>query len=277
VVFLYFVLAAFTAAQEPNGTIEGVVRDQQGGFIPGALIVATNKSTKKASTQTTNEHGRYLIQSLPAGAYEVKVSLLGFQTIVRDPVVVETGVRTAAANFDMVVGEVSAEITVDGLSPLLLDDSAAVGGTLRREFIEGLPLNGQNAVQLANMGSPGVREGRRSFNRSFVDFDGAILGGIGALSRQTTDGISTMAIGNGGSVMDSPLDAVQEARVSSVNWDLSVGLTMTGVYSAVTRSGGNDFHGSASYFFRGHNLSAYPALARDPANPDPFFKGLRLT
>ena len=67
-------------------------------------------------------------------------------------------------------------------------------------------------------------------------------------------------------------EAVQEFQVSTVNFDLSTGITLSGAINVVTRSGGNDLHGAVFYFFRDHNLAAYPALNRDPANPDPFFQ-----
>jgi hypothetical protein len=67
-------------------------------------------------------------------------------------------------------------------------------------------------------------------------------------------------------------DVVQEFQISTVNFDLSTGLTFTGAINVATRSGGNVPHGSAFYFFRDHRLSAYPALRRDPANQDPFFQ-----
>jgi hypothetical protein len=81
-----------------------------------------------------------------------------------------------------------------------------------------------------------------------------------------------MAVGNGGSSMGFSQEVVQEFQTSTVNFDLSTGLTAAGVINVVTRSGSNDFHGAAFYFFRDHTLSAYPALNRDAANPDPFFQ-----
>lgn len=64
---------------------------------------------------------------------------------------------------------------------------------------------------------------------------------------------------------------MQEFQVQTVNFDLATGLTGAGAVNVVTRSGGNELHGSGFFFFRDHNLSAYPALRREPSNPDPFF------
>lgn len=81
-----------------------------------------------------------------------------------------------------------------------------------------------------------------------------------------------MAVGNGGSAMGLSQEVVQEFQISTVSFDLSTGLTDGATINVVTRSGGNDLHGTGFYFFRDHKLAAYPALNRDPANPDPFFQ-----
>src|SRR5260370_26388124 len=67
-------------------------------------------------------------------------------------------------------------------------------------------------------------------------------------------------------------EVVEEFQLSSVNYDISTGVTASGSVNIVTRSGGNDFHGGGFFFFRDHTLAAYPALKRDPTNPDPFFQ-----
>src|SRR5260370_9513332 len=81
-----------------------------------------------------------------------------------------------------------------------------------------------------------------------------------------------MAVGNGGSSMGFSQEVVQEFQISSVNFDLTTGLTDGASLNVFTRSGSNDLHGMALYFFRDHHLAAYPALKRDPANPNPFFQ-----
>jgi hypothetical protein len=86
------------------------------------------------------------------------------------------------------------------------------------------------------------------------------------------DGGSVMAIGTGGTPFGMSQEAVQEFQASSVNFDLSTGVTASGSINIVTRSGSNDFHGGGYFFLRDHNFAAYPALKRDPTNPNPFFQ-----
>src|SRR2546427_211421 len=83
---------------------------------------------------------------------------------------------------------------------------------------------------------------------------------------------ATVEFGNGGSAMGFSQEAVEEFQVSTVNFDLSTGATASGAVNVATRSGSNQLHGSGFLFFRDHHLSAYPALHRNPFNPDPFFQ-----
>jgi hypothetical protein len=81
-----------------------------------------------------------------------------------------------------------------------------------------------------------------------------------------------MQVFNGGSAMNFSQEVVEEFQLTSTNYDLATGMTASGAVNIVTRSGGNEYHGGGFYFFRDHNLAAYPALQRDSINPDPFFR-----
>ena len=71
--------------------------------------------------------------------------------------------------------------------------------------------------------------------------------------------------------MNFSQEVVKEFQLSAANFDLSTGITSVGAINMVTRSGGNQFHGSGYFFFRDHNMSAYPGLRRNPLALDPFF------
>ncbi len=101
---------------------------------------------------------------------------------------------------------------------------------------------------------------------------GSPVGQNGRATRVTVDGGSIMEVGNGGVAMGFSGEVVQEFQVSTANFDLSTGATASGAVNIATRAGSNELHGSGFYFFRDHSLSAYPALHRDPFNPDPFFQ-----
>src|SRR5260370_22374596 len=185
---------------------------------------------------------------------------------------VEAGAPTTA-HFDLRVGEVSESVTVDAASPQLHYDSHGVGGLIAHSQIQTLPLNGRSFLELANL-EPGVQPPfRGADNRTFVPVLGAPGGGnAGRGTRVTIDGGSIAIIGGGPSVMGFSKEVVQEFQISTVSFDISTGRTYEGAVNVVTRSGGNDVHGTGVYFFRDHKLAAYPALKRDPVNPDPFFQ-----
>jgi hypothetical protein len=268
--FLFFFLVGFACAQSPTGTIAGVVRDASGAAVVGARVKAKSVTTAFVRTAVTSEEGDYSFPALLTGKYEVSVEAPGFQGMAR-PVSVEAG-ATTTADFVLRVGDVSESVIVDGTTPQIRYDSHTVGGVVTRSQIENLPLNGRSFLELAKL-EPGAQPpSRASSNRIFVPVLGAPGGNNGRGTRVTVDGGSVMAVGNGGSAMGFSQEVVQEFQIATANFDLSTGLTFSGAINVVTRSGSNDLHGAAFYYFRDHKLAAYPALNRNPANPDPFFQ-----
>ncbi len=260
-------MAVCALAQSPTGTIAGVVRDPSGAAAAGAQVKLTSQATGFAWTAVTAEQGDFSFPSLLAGEYEVNVEAPGFQRMVR-AATVEAG-ATTTTDFALRVGEVTESITVDAAAPQMHYDSHTVGGVITRNQIDDLPLNGRSFLELAKL-EPGVQPPVRGVNnRIFVP----VLGlQNGRSTLVTVDGGSIMAVGQGASSMGFSQEVVQEFQVATVNFDLSTGITAGASINVVTRSGGNDLHGSGFYFFRDHKLAAYPALNRDAANPDPFFQ-----
>ena len=108
-------------------------------------------------------------------------------------------------------------------------------------------------------------------NRTILPVLGATAANVGG-ARFTVDGGSVTAMALGGSQMGFSQEGLQEFQVSTVNFDLAAGMTDAGSINVVTRGGGNQPKGTLFYFFRDHNLAAYPVLVRDPNNPHPFFQ-----
>ncbi|MBV8906558.1 MAG: TonB-dependent receptor, partial [Acidobacteriia bacterium] len=265
-----FVLAAVASAQVPTGTIAGAVRDPSGAAVSGARLTVVNAATKIARTETTSEQGDYSFPSLPPGDYELTVQADRFRSLAR-AASVEAGAVTTA-DFDLSLGDVQESLTVQSSSPQIQFESHAVAGVISGSEIENLPLNGRNFLELAKL-EPGVQPpARTSGNRTFIPILGAPGGPSGSGTRVTVDGGSIMTPGTFAAAMGFSQELVQEFQVATADFDLSTGITFSGAINVATRSGGNDLHGAAFYFFRDHTLSAYPALQRTPANPDPFFQ-----
>jgi hypothetical protein len=261
--------AGICVAQVPTGTIVGTVHDSAGGVMRGAQVRTASRATGQVRSTTTGESGEYSLPALVPDAYEVSVEAAGFQRIAR-AAMVEAGGATKV-DFVMQVDNVTAEVSVEAASPRLHYDSASVSGLVTGDQIQGLPLNGRGFLELGKL-EPGVLPPTASNrNRTVVSVLAGPASNIGG-PRFTVDGGSVTSIALGGSQIGFSQDAVREFQVSTVNFSLAAGMTDTGAINVVTRTGNNDLHATAFYFFRDHHLTAYPTLDRDPANPRPFFR-----
>jgi hypothetical protein len=260
-------------AQAPTGVIAGVVTDSSGAAIPAVHVVVTNKDTGLERSAATTPSGDYSAPALPVGVYKVIAEAEGFQRLVKEDVVVEAG-NTTTFNMTMKAGKISETVTVSGAeAPQMRNDSITIGGVITRLQIASLPLNGRSALNLSTLEPGALQPTRSSNNRTLVTLLGAPAGQGGGRTLVTVDGGSVMEIGNGGSAMGFSQEVVQEFQISTVNLDLSTGMTASGTITIVTRSGTNQWSGSAFMFFRDHTLSAYPGLEREREfNPDPFFQ-----
>lgn len=269
------VLAALLAtvsarAQAPTGAIAGGVTDPSGTPVAGARLRLIHSTSGLTRNLKTSDEGDYSAAALPPGTYHVTAEADGFGLLERTAIV-ETG-ATTTINLMLQVGALSEQVSVGAAAPLMQHEHHQVGGLVGRSQIEDLPLNGRNFLELAKL-EPGVQSpARAGSNRTFVPALGQPVGNNGRGTRVTVDGGSIMAVGNGGSAMGFSQEVVQEFQVATVNFDLTTGLTSGAAINVTTRSGGNEVHGTGVYFFRDHQLSAYPALKRDAANPDPFFQ-----
>jgi hypothetical protein len=255
-------------AQAPAGSIAGIVYDSSGAVIPKAVITLTEKQTGAVRSLLTGADGSYNAPSLPAGTYQVKASMPGFRTLVREAIV-QTGAATAV-DMHLELGQAEEVVTVESATAQLEYSSNAIGGVITRQKIQELPLNGRNFLNLAFL-EPGVTVGPGTTSQYNSLFSVSVLGGDSGKTAITVDGGNIRNSIEGDTGMNFSQEVVQEFQVSSVNFDLSTGITSVGSVNVVTRSGGNEFHGSGYFFFRDHNMSAYPGLVRNALSPDPFF------
>jgi hypothetical protein len=270
--WLFVVLAAVAGAQAPTGTVAGLVTDSSGGALVGARITITNRETSQSRAIVSSDTGSYSVTALRPGQYAIVVEAPGFKRAERD-VTVEAG-TTTAADVTLEIGSVTESVTAIAALPLLHREDHEVSGVVTRLQIEALPLNGRNFLDLAKL-EPGVTAPTRGTNnRVFVPVLGSGLQTsprIGS-TRVTVDGASVAALGTIGASLQVSQEVVQEFQIATVNFDPATSLTTNGAVNIVTRSGNNDHHGAGVFLYRDHNLAAYPGLARDPTNPDPFFR-----
>jgi hypothetical protein len=262
----FVLVVGFAFAQGPTGIIVGTVTDQSGAVIQNATVTITNKGTSIARAVTANADGLFSAPALPSGEYDVRVEMQGFRTVVRDATV-QTG-ETTTVNLSMSLGSTQEVVTVEAASAQINYESHAVQGVIQRQSIEELPLNGRSFLQLAAL-QPGVTISAGSTSTYNALIYVTTLGQ--AKSSMTVDGgiINNEVLGSWNSVSQNfSQELVQEFQLSSVNFDLSTGNSVGSGINIVTRSGSNAFHGSGYFYFRDHNMAAYPGLKRpcDPSN-----------
>ena len=263
-------VATVALAQAPTGIITGTVTDESGAVVPNATITITDKATGSARSLTSNAAGLYSAPALPAGDYEVRVEVQGFRTAVRDATLVVGS--TTTVNIPMTLGGTKDIVTVEAASAQINYESHAIEGVVERKTIQELPLNGRSFMQLASL-EPGVTITPGTTAQFNTLFTVSVLG-AGNHTVFTVDGgnISDNIDTSGGiSSMNFSQETVQEFQLSSANFDISTPIAAGGAINIVTRSGSNEFHGSAYFFYRDHNMAAYPNLVRDPTDSSPFF------
>ncbi|MBX9602534.1 MAG: carboxypeptidase regulatory-like domain-containing protein [Bryobacteraceae bacterium] len=266
--FLSFLSGTSAFAQAPTGSIAGTVVDETGAVIPDALIRITNKATGAQRSVNSNARGEYSVSALLAGDYEIRTEAKGFRALVRSAEVT-TG-TTTNAELRLTVGATAEVMTVEGAAAQISYDSNKIDGVVNRRQIENLPLNGRSFLQLAFL-EPGVTVNTASLSQYNAQFSVSVLGGDAGRTAINADGGNIRDRTTGNTSQNISQETVQEFQLSSVNFDLSTGISSVGAVNIVTRNGGNDFHGTGYFYFRDNNMAAYPALRRNPINPEPFF------
>src|SRR5215475_1768085 len=256
-------------AQVPTGALAGAVTDATGAVVPNAMVTLTNKETGATRTVETNSEGLYSAPSLPAGEYEVKVVAKGFSALLRVATVF-TG-STTTVNVSLQVGQTTEIVTVTGTTAAAINyESNTVQGVVTRQQIDNLPLNGRSFLNLAQL-EPGVTVNPGNPAQFNAQFNVSVLGGPPSHTAITIDGGNVRNPVEGGTGQNFSQEIVQEFQLSSTNFDLSTGITAFGAINVVTRGGSNDFHGAGYFYFRDHNMAAYPSLGRTSVTNDPFF------
>jgi len=258
-----FMLSSFVFSQSPTGSIEGVVTDAQGGVVSGATVTVKETATGRTINFTTSDDGLYAARSLQPGLYSVKVEKQGFSTATVEKIVLQVG-QVARADVGLKVGSQSEVVQVDiGSTDLQVDTNRqTVDGVITARQITELPLNSRNFLDLASS-QPGVSvvDGRNTDPTKVNAYRAVrVNGGSGTGTRIQVEGIDVTDENVGTTIANFSTDAVQEFQLSRSSFDLSTGLTTSGAISLISRSGGNQFHGSGFYFKQDDRFDARPAF-----------------
>jgi outer membrane receptor protein involved in Fe transport len=275
-----FCCVLISYAQQNTGTISGGVTDSSGAALPAATVVIENEETGISRNAQTDNTGRYSAPSLSLGKYRVTASMAGFQTEVRSGIELTVG-RDAIVNLQLAVGAVSQTVEVTGEAPLVEASKASVSYLVDDRTIRDLPLNGRDLTQLILL-NPGVSAAENG-NHSDA-YDGfAVRISIGGMRGEDNayllDGtyINDMnrhlASGPSGAILGA--ESVREFQVLTNSYGAQYGRAQGGVFNAVSKSGTNEWHGSAYEFLRNSDLDArnFFSIQNAPApSPVPPFR-----
>ncbi len=242
----------------PEGRIIGKVVDAQGAALPGVTVEATSpKLIGKAATMT-DVNGTYRLMALPTGLYEVKFSLSGFKTLLRESIALELS-QTLSLNVSMEQAAVDEQVTVVGLAPLIDVKSTTKGQTMTKDLFLALPRGRSFDSLVATI--PGVSNDKFTAG---VSVDGA----TGAENTYYADGADTTDFHLGVRGQNVVLELLDEVKVTASGYNAEYGGSMGGVINVITRSGGNEFHGDIMGYFE-NNSRLMRGHSRDYIRQDP--------
>ena len=266
---LFILLAGGALAQ--NAEITGRVTDPGGAVVPGAAVVITNAATGNTFPVTTNAQGYYTVPGLIPGAYEVRVTAGGFKPVRRTGVALQVE-QVARLDFALELGQLSEQIEVTGTPPLVESETSNLGQVINNKSIVEMPLNGRNAWDLSKLAGATVYI--RGVGDSGEIPIASMAGGRTYSQSLMVDGgsVQKSALARAQSEVSPMVDAVEEFKVITNNYAAEYGRSAAGVFTAVTKSGTNQYRGNVFHFLRNNAMDArnYFALVQAPLRYNQF-------
>lgn len=267
--YVLFFLAALAGgpmfAQNITGTVLGRVHDASGAAVPNAEITVTANATRDSVKTRTDTQGAFLAPYLKPGTYSVRVSAPGFQSAVRENVLVQVDDQIRL-EYVLQVGEVSTTLSITATVPLVETEKGSLGQVVSERTISELPMQGRNVFDLVGL-TAGVQtnplgEGRVISSGSanglaiFNAADISINGGRYRTNEFLLDGVSIMLPVQNQFALSPTPDGTQEFKVMTNSYGPQFGRSGGGVVNVITKGGTNEFHGSAYEYFRNDRLTA---------------------
>ena len=277
VLFVLAIIAPPSHGQAVYGSIIGTVTDPQGAAVVGAKVTVASVTKGTTDETTTNESGNYTVSHLIPDTYSVKVEGTGFKAYSVATVQISAD---SAAHIDaqLQVGAVTQTVEVTTELPQLKTDRSDVSITFNERYVADLPILNRNFTSFELL-SPGTQklvgwshaatENPQGGQQIFVNgqhFSGTAFELDGTDNQDPILGII---------VVNPNLDAIQESKITLQNYDAEFGKAVAGIVTVQTKSGGNVFHGSGFYDWRGDGQEARDPFQNAPPNnvlPNASFK-----
>lgn len=247
-------------AQVDTSRIAGIVRDSSGAFAAGATAKVKNERTGEERTATTNDRGYFLVTPLKPSTYTIRIERSGFAPIEYTQMPLAVG-QELTLDFELKPAGVQEAVTVVGAAPILDLSSATMGASVSEREVLNLPVNGRQMSQLILQAPGSINAGTgtwydihisgRAVEQNAVRFDGIEASAIidsqpGVLNGEVATPFKLQA----------SLENVQEFRIESNSYPAEFGTGTGGQVSVITKSGANDFHGTAFEYLRRDALDA---------------------
>ncbi len=255
-------------AQTIFGRISGTITDPAGAVLPNVPVTVTNEATNLTRTVTTDEDGFYVVTNLPVGNYTLLVEQSGFKKSLQSGNSLVADGRLTI-NLALETGEVTETVEVtSAIGETVNTTSGEVARVIDGQQVRDLALNGRNYMQLSTLipGAALLDDDQLGLSTSLSVTGQAINGNRGNTNNLTVDGGFNLDSGSNGSQINNVgIDFIQEVKIQTSNFSAEYGRNSGAAINVVTRSGGNEFHGSAFEFFRNDKLDARTFFA--PVRP----------
>jgi hypothetical protein len=247
--------AGLTSAQVVSGTVEGRVKDSQGGVLPGVTITAVNTGPAASFVAATTSDGLYRVPYLPPGIYDIRADLSGFRSESRQGVVVRVN-DGVVVDFDLAVAPVSETITVQATTASVQITRSELKRTYDEAALKEIVIGtadaaGRNVYGVATK-APGVTTPGGRFGRAFLGSGGGNVVANGTTARSTNyelDGISNIDPEDNDYRTAVSVEGVREFEVLTANYNAEFGRAGGAQVRAISKSGSNVPHGSAFEYF----------------------------
>lgn len=268
---MLFSLSGATA-QLYTGSVTGVVTDPSGSAIPNAKVTLVDQDKGFAFNAVTDITGRYLLRSIPPGTYKLSVEAANFQSQAKDGIKLDV-TQNVSVDFALKVGTSNEIVEVNANALQLQTEDAVTGQVVNRKFVNDLPLNGRNFIDLTYL-APGVTETNVPGSSGGVNFNSnggrnstadVLIDGATATNFEQNSGLQTVPY-------EPSVDSVEEFKVQQSNFTAEYGFSGGTILNVVTRSGTNQFHGTLYEFLRNSATDANEWFANKNANPIPPLK-----
>ena len=263
-IFLIVAAGALLAQSAGTAGLTGTITDPSGAAVPNVTVTLTSNDTNQVRSAATGGDGVYKFSLLPPGLYKIRFAANGFKTAEVSAVnlnVTETPVLDRALE----VGAQSEQVTVEASAETLQTATSSLGTTVGARTVTALPLSNRNYTQILGL-SAGANVGvsnATSFGKATQDM--SVNGNDPAQNNFQMDGVAVNNIANSGSSNDSGIyagigipnpDSIAEFKIQTSTYDASYGRNPGANVNVVTKSGTNQWHGTAFEFFRNAQMNA---------------------